>query len=132
MPRTASIGLSISQLEKALRERRAKVNTLEKQRKALGRRLKAVEGKILAVGGDAIGWVGRGRRRVRNAKSLNETIAAVLKKAGGVVRVADIVKGVLATGYRSTSENFRGIVNQALIKDKRFAKGGSRGTYQLK
>jgi len=62
----------------------------------------------------------------------DDALVAVLKKASGAVRVADIVKGVLSTGYRSTSANFRGIVNQALIKDKRFAKAGARGTYQLK
>ncbi|MGD1277455.1 MAG: hypothetical protein ABR964_09545 [Tepidisphaeraceae bacterium] len=132
MPRRASIELSISQLEKVLHQRRAKLGTLEKQRMALSRRLKKVEGKILVLGGDGIGRPGRRRRRVRNARSLNETIVAVLKKASGAVRVADIVKGVLSTGYRSTSANFRGIVNQALIKDKRFAKAGARGTYQLK
>ena len=132
MPRRASIELSISQLEKVLHQRRAKLGTLEKQRMALSRRLKKVEGKILVLGGEGIGRPGRRRRRVRNARSLNETIVAVLKKASGAVRVADIVKGVLSTGYRSTSANFRGIVNQALIKDKRFAKAGARGTYQLK
>ena len=132
MPRRASIELSISQLEKVLHQRRAKLGTLEKQRMALSRRLKKVEGKILVLGGDGIGRPGRRRRRVRKARSLNETIVAVLKKASGAVRVADIVKGVLSTGYRSTSANFRGIVNQALIKDKRFAKAGARGTYQLK
>lgn len=132
MPRRASIGLSISQLEKVLHQRRAKLGTLEKQRKALSKRLKKVEGKILMIGGEGVARGGRRRRHVRNARSLNETILAVLKKASGAVRVADIVKGVLSTGYRSTSANFRGIVNQALIKDKRFAKAGARGTYQLK
>ncbi len=39
--------------------------------------------------------------------------------------------GVLASGYRSISENFRGIINQALIKDKRFG-AVERGLYEIK
>ena len=38
---------------------------------------------------------------------------------------------VLKTGYRTNSANPKGIVNQALIKEKRFAQAG-RGVYQLK
>jgi hypothetical protein len=45
--------------------------------------------------------------------------------------VGDIVDKVLATDYRSHSANFRGIVNQTLIKDKRFTSAG-RGMYQLR
>jgi ribosomal protein L19E len=40
------------------------------------------------------------------------------------------MEGVLAAGYRSNSGNFRGIVNQALIKDKRFTSAG-RGLYEM-
>jgi hypothetical protein len=45
--------------------------------------------------------------------------------------VGEIVDAVLAGGYHSKSANFRGIVNQTLIKDKRFVSSG-RGVYQLK
>ena len=45
--------------------------------------------------------------------------------------VGDIMDKVLATGYKSKSANFRGIVNQTLIKDKRFAQV-ERGVYELK
>jgi hypothetical protein len=45
--------------------------------------------------------------------------------------VKDIIKAALATGYKSTSPQFRNIVNQQLIKNKRFT-ASSRGVYQLK
>src|SRR3954470_281460 len=38
---------------------------------------------------------------------------------------------LLASGYVSSSANFRGIVNQTLIKDKRFRRV-ARGVYGLK
>ena len=46
------------------------------------------------------------------------------------MKVADITAAILATGYKTRSANFRGIVNQTLIKDKRFVSAG-RGLYQL-
>ena len=49
------------------------------------------------------------------------------------MKVGDIADAVLATGYRSNSVNFRAIINQTLIKErKRFASAGERGMYQLK
>ena len=47
------------------------------------------------------------------------------------MKVAEIMDGVLSTGYRSGSANFRGIINQTLIKDKRFGQV-ERGVYELK
>jgi hypothetical protein len=80
----------------------------------------------------------RGRRvaaggggRVRNEKSLNDMISGVLTKAGKPMSVGDITDAVRAGGYKSNSANFRSIVNQALIKDKRFA-SSERGMYHLK
>ena len=69
---------------------------------------------------------------MRNEVSLNESILAVLKRKGGPMAVGEIVEAVLAGGYTSNSANFRGIVNQSLIKDKRFVNAGVRGSYQLR
>ena len=55
----------------------------------------------------------------------------VLRKSGKPMRVADIMNGALSDGYRSNSGNFRGIVNQTLIKEKQFQQAG-RGMYQMK
>lgn len=120
--------LSIAQLEKMLDDRRSKLESLEKKRAKLARRLDSIDAQINGLGGAARARGGR----VRNKMSLNDSIVAVLKKAGGNMKVADIVHGVLRGGYNTRSPNFRGIVNQALIKDKRFAKTGIRGSYLLK
>jgi hypothetical protein len=72
-----------------------------------------------------------GGRRARNAQSLLDAIEGVLRSAGKPMKVAEIMEGVLATGYRSSSDNFRGIINQTLIKDKRFG-SVERGVYELK
>ena len=49
------------------------------------------------------------------------------------MKVGVITEAVLATGYRSSSDNFRAIINQTLIKEKkRFISTGARGEYQIK
>src|SRR5438874_12465987 len=111
-------GPTISQLEQMLASRRSAVQKYERQRNKLMRQMDALDTKIRALGGDGRGRTAGGR--VRNAKSLTEAMIDVLGRASEPMRVADIADKVLASGYRSNSANFRGIVNQTLIKDKRF------------
>jgi len=124
----ATPGLSLAQLERLMNTRRAEMSKLTRQRDKLQKRLDAVDSKIAAISGGAGGRPGS---RARNAVSLQEAILQVLTKAGGPMKVGDIMDKVSNMGYRSTSANFRGIVNQTLIKDKRFV-SSSRGMYQLK
>jgi len=73
---------------------------------------------------------GRKAKRVKNALSLPEALASVFagkEKLG----VGEAAEAVLATGYKSNSKIFRTIVNQMLLKDKRFKNVG-RGEYTLK
>ncbi len=129
MARTASDGLSIDQLEQMLNARRSQIQKLERQRSKIARKLDAIEDRIRQLGG--MGRGGRSTGRARNEQSLIEVIEFVLKGAAKPLKVGDIVEAVKSRGYRSRSANFRGIVNQTLIKDKRFA-SASRGVYQLK
>jgi septal ring factor EnvC (AmiA/AmiB activator) len=129
MPRHPnSNGLSIVQLEKMLEERRSKIGSLERKRSKFQRQLDTLDAQIASLGGSA-----RARgSRPRNKTTLTDAIATVLKKSVGPMKVADIARNALNSGYSTSSSNFRVIVNQALIKDKRFTKAGERGTYQLK
>jgi hypothetical protein len=129
MPRHANgRDFSIAELERMLKTRRSKVAALDRTRAKLQKRLDTIGAKILALGGSA----SSGGTRAKNKVGLNDSIEGLLRKKGDAMSVGDIVSGVLAAGYNSKSANFRGIVNQALIKDKRFVKAGSRGLYQLK
>ena len=121
-------GFSIQQLKQLLKSRQSQVQKLERRRAKLARKLNAVDERIRALGGTG-GQAGRGSRP-RNEVSLIEAIESVLK-GGKSLKVGDIAEAVQASGYRSNSANFRGIVNQTLIKDKRFT-STSRGVYGLK
>jgi hypothetical protein len=130
MPRIAADGFSIGQLMQLLHSRQGQVKKLEKQRAKLQRKLDAVDERIRQLGGGG-GRGGRGGTRARNDQSLIEVIESVLKTSGKPMKVGDIADAAQSKGYRSNSANFRGIVNQTLIKDKRFS-AASRGMYQLK
>lgn len=65
----------------------------------------------------------------KSSGALADVIAGVLPTTGGM-KIPDIIENVLATGYETTSKNFRTIVNQTL-RDTRFEKVG-RGLYRVK
>ena len=70
-----------------------------------------------------------GRRRPRNAASLEASLAKVLK--GKTMGVSEVAAAVQKDGYKTTSANFRTIVNQTLIKSALIKKTG-RGQYTAK
>ena len=134
MPRLSN-HLTIAQIESMLNSRRAQLATLSKDRTKLQKQLDSVNARITQLSGGAAikgGLAVNAAGRARNSASLIDMMTSQLQKAGKALSVSEIVEGVQAAGYRSTSSNFRGIVNQTLIKErKRFANAG-RGIYQLK
>jgi hypothetical protein len=125
---TLGEGLTIQQLEALLAQRRRKVTTLLSRQAQIEQRLEAVKEQIRALGGVSAGG---NAVRARNAVSLVTAIEQVLSKSRKPMRVGEITEKVLAGGYRSTSPQFRAIVNQTLIKEKGFVSAG-RGIYRLK
>ena len=125
-------GMSIAQLENLLAGRRAELNQKQREHSKLMSKLQQLEFDIRRLGGTPgkRGRGGVGGTRARTEKSLLETLEDVLK-GGKPMKVGDIADAAQKSGYRSNSANFRSIVNQTLIKDKRFGSAG-RGLYQLK
>src|SRR4051812_41596774 len=127
----ANSGLSLAQLERLMKSRRTEMNRLGRKRDKLQKQLDSVDAQIAAVSGGGGGGGGGSGSRARNKVSLQEAILQVLSKSSAPMNVGAIMDKVSGMGYRSTSANFRGIVNQTLIKDKRFVTA-ARGMYQLK
>ncbi|MBV8780967.1 MAG: hypothetical protein JO353_06175 [Phycisphaerae bacterium] len=131
----AGSNLSISQLESMLHTRKRDLTSLSSQHAKLLKQLKAVETKMAALGGKASGRASSGLSaggRVRNEKSLVEYLDEVLSGATEPMKVGDIVDSVLKAGYHTGSDNFRGIVNQTLIKERRRFGSAGRGLYVSK
>ncbi len=118
---------SIVQLEKLLSVRRTKLASMLKKRANIERTLRSLDEEIRAIGG---GTAGLRAVRARNEVSLITAIERALESAGKPLRVGEILDKVLESGYRSTSPNFRAIVNQTLIKEKQFV-ATSRGVYKF-
>jgi hypothetical protein len=138
--------LTIAELQALLHARRSEVPKLRKQRARLLKELSELDRKLSKMDGRGRGrkrgrkpgrgpgrpkGSGAGRKRPRNTKSLVEVIKEVLGRHGAPMKVGEVLDGVRSAGYRSSSGNFRGIVNQTLIKEKAFHSVG-RGTYALK
>src|SRR5437868_10569681 len=130
MPRfAAGTNLSISQLERILRTRKSELQKLARRRAKIARQLAKIDAQARALGGDnGSGGGAGGGGRARNEKSLVKMIEDVLGRSSKPVNVGEIADAVRAKGYKSNSANFRGIVNQTLIKEKQFAQAG-RGMY---
>ncbi|HZW08961.1 MAG TPA: hypothetical protein VFF69_03580 [Phycisphaerales bacterium] len=148
-------GVSTMELRAELERRSRDLDKLEARRDELTAQLEQVEAEISTISSaiGAAGRAGRGRgarrgrpagasgagrrggrraaragggKRPRNAESLEVALAKVLKgKTMGVSEVADAVQ---KAGYKTSSPNFRTIVNQALLRSELIKKTG-RGAY---
>jgi hypothetical protein len=125
----SALTIPLPVLERMIHARRLEVRRLERLRAMYQRKVDSVDRRIAALSGNGGGRAG-GRRR-RNETNLSDAIAAVLSRAPSPLGVGDIVERVRAAGYRSSSANFRGMVNIALVKDRRFVREG-RGVYRLR
>ena len=120
--------LSYDDLEAELKRREKTVRQLQRKRERLVAQLAEVEQEIAAIGGTKARQHA-GVRRPSNEKNLVDAMADTLK--GKVLSVTELAEAVQQDGYKTTSPNFRTIVNQALLKDDRF-KRVSRGKYTVK
>src|SRR4051795_9182253 len=92
-------GLSISEIESILQQRRGELSKLRKQRAVLQRDLDKLDRRIESLGGGRA----RGGGRPRNTQSLTAILEEVLQKGSKPMQVGDIVDKVQAAGYRSSS-----------------------------
>ncbi len=123
-------GLSVGDLQRELRRRERGVEVLVRKRDKLMEKVHALDTEIAALG-IALGSrrAAAGRRRPRNDSNLADALVSVLKTK--TLSVTDVAQAVQEAGYVTTSPNFRTIVNQTLIKDKRIKRVG-RGQYTAK
>lgn len=127
MPRGKLSNISISELHTEIRRRQRHLDALHRKREKLSSQLREVEQEILQEGG-AMGAL-TGRKRPRNEQNLADALADLLSNK--TLSVTEASEQVQSAGYRTTSPNFRTIVNQTLLKDPRFKRVG-RGRYTSK
>lgn len=112
------VSLRTAELAAELKRRQRGVNVLHRRREHLMNQLENVNAQIAELGGNGIGVTASGK--ARNAQTLPDALHGVLQ--GREMSVVEAVDAVRASGYVSGAANFRTMVNQALLKDRRFKK----------
>ncbi len=120
--------MSIAELQAELQRRERGIRKLERRRERLLDELATVDAELGAVG--ALSSSGSIRRRPRNEMNLVDSLAAVLDNK--TMSVTEVTQEVQKAGYMTTAANFRTIVNQALIREKKVFKKVARGQYTAK
>ena len=119
-------GLSVRELTDELRRRERQLGTLKRRRERAMAKVRDLDAQISSLSGETDN--ANGRRRPRNDVTLADAMASVLD--GYEMSVTELADAVREAGYKTTSPNFRVIVNQTLLKDTRFVRV-SRGIYSV-
>jgi hypothetical protein len=129
MPRVSTT-LSLSELQNMIDGKRKELKKLAKRRAKQLKHLNKIEARIGLISGNGTLPRVPGQRQ-QNETNLADTLHQVLSKSSHPLGIREISDRVEASGYKSSSANFPGLVNVTLIKDKRFARA-ERGRYQLR
>lgn len=121
----SAVSMSTAELQAELQRRERNIKKLERRRERLMEDLQEIEKQLASEG--ALSASGGIRRRPRNEMNLVDSLAEVLK--GKEMSVTEVTQAVQQAGYMTTAANFRTIVNQALIREKKRFKKVSRGRY---
>ena len=135
MPRSKLSTMSIADLRQEIEHRQKRLPKLIAQRDALNREITELQGIATpearkAAKPEAATRKIRRRRRAKNKVGLTDALAGFMKGKAKVM-IGEAMEGVLAAGYKSNARDFRSVVNNTLLKDKRFKKVG-RGEFTLK
>ena len=120
--------VSMEELQAEMARRSKAVGRLERRRNRLIAEIGEIDKELASFG--ALSASGGVRRRPRNDLNLVDTLAKVLKNK--TMSVTDAAQAARDAGYMTTAANFRTIVNQALIREKKVFKKVSRGQYTAK
>ena len=135
MPRSKLSTLNIADMRQEIERRQKLLPKLIAQRNALSREITELQGLVAPEAGkaakpEAVPKKTRRHRRAKNKVGLADALAGFLKGKKKVA-IGEAMEGVLAAGYKTTSKEFRKVVNKTLLTDKRFKKIG-RGVFTLK
>ena len=135
MPRSRLSTMTIADLRQEIERRQKLLPKLIAQRDALSREIAELQGLAApearqAAKSEAAPKKTRKRRRAKNKVGLADALAGFLKGKAKVT-IGEAMEGVLSAGYKTTSSDFRNVVNNMLLTDKRFKKV-TRGVFALK
>ncbi len=111
---------SISELERLLNKKKARLKELQKRRDRLAAQLEKADKEILSLSGKPVApKKGTGRRRGGGPKGLEQTIVDVLTASPQPLTAAEIVEAARETGYVSKSKDFVALARQICYRSKK-------------
>lgn len=129
--------LTLLDLERLLSGKKNELEQLLKKREQLEKQLTEVVEKIRGIegkkNGSEVGGVGRRIAfRLQNDRTLKEVVTGLLTENPKGLGLDDLSKKVLASGYKTTSTNFKNTLYQCLYNHERIVLDKKNGLYQLK
>lgn len=127
-------GPTLAELERILDATKRRLAKLHRKRNQIERRLDSVVEKISRIEGAdrrVQSFANRDRRRAQNERSLREVVTDLLRENKRGLGLDELSKRVLATGYKTTSTNFKNTLYQTLYHNDRFQLDKESGLYRL-
>ncbi len=129
--------MSLAELEKALSSRKSKLEKLQTQRKQLLKQLAGIDSKIRGIAGSEAVEKAPGvkvvrKRRPKNKQPLKAYVLDILGRSKKGLTLDEVHTKVLASGYKTKSDNFKNVVYQCLYHAKDISQDSETGRYQLK
>ena len=120
--------MSMAELQKLVNSKKTQIDGLLKKKERLQEQLENIDQQIDDISGGLIGYGGTGSRP-RNAKSLHATVTELLKKNKKGLSLSELADGVMKTGYKSTSKNFKNVLYQCLYDATDISHDNGTGKY---
>ena len=125
-------------LERMLDEKKQQIVGLAKRREEVQKELDAIDLEIQELIGDGRGLGSlsrsgkrRRRRRIQNERSLRVVVLEILGKTKAGLTLANLAEKVEASGYKSTSRNFRNVLYQCVYNTSGIEFDSDRSCYRL-
>ena len=120
--------MSLAELEQLMNAKKSQIDTLLRKKERIQEQLDEVDRQIADISGGMAGYGGIGSRP-RNAKSLHTTVIELLKKSKKGMALSELADAVMATGYKSTSKNFKNVLYQCLYNASDITHDDDSGKY---
>jgi chromosome segregation ATPase len=123
---------TLGELEQLLERKKRRLSTLHRKRDQIERRLQTVQAKISRIqGAPERARAVKSASRPKNERTLKDVVTELLGKSKKGLGLHELSEKVLATGYKTSSTNFKNTLYQTLYHHDRIQLNRDTGLYSL-
>jgi len=124
--------LTVAELEQLLERKKRRLSSLHRKRDQIEHRLQTVQAKISRIQGlPERARAVKSVSRPKNERTLKEVVTELLGNSKKGLSLQDLSDKVLATGYQTTSTNFKNTLYQTLYHHDGIQLNKETGLYSL-